>query len=70
MTEDETPLDDRKLRVEVSSPTIWQVIGAILITITAIWLIAQARGLVSMLAVWFFFSLALQPGVNRLHRDS
>ena len=67
MAERETPATDR-VRVEVWSRSIWQVVGAVLITVTLIWLVFQARSLVGMLVVSFFFSLALQPAVNSLHR--
>ena len=47
---------------------IWQAIGAVLLTVIAIWAIFQARSLVSMLVISVFFSLALQPAVNSLVR--
>jgi predicted PurR-regulated permease PerM len=50
----------------ISTQTIWQSIGAILLTLLALWTITQARTLVSMLIISFFFSLAMQPAVNRL----
>jgi predicted PurR-regulated permease PerM len=50
----------------ISTQTIWQSIGAILLTLLAFWAITQARTLVSMLIISFFFSLAMQPAVNRL----
>ncbi|MCB1247581.1 MAG: AI-2E family transporter, partial [Acidimicrobiia bacterium] len=53
--------------VEISGKTIWQAIGAIVATIVLIMMIMKARNLVGMLAISFFFSLALQPAVNRLH---
>jgi predicted PurR-regulated permease PerM len=52
--------------VRISSKSIWQAIGAVLATILAIILLQRASGLVSMLGISFFFSLALQPAVNRL----
>jgi predicted PurR-regulated permease PerM len=52
--------------VLVSTQTIWQSIGAIVLTLFAFWAIAEARTLVSMLIISFFFSLAMQPAVNRL----
>jgi predicted PurR-regulated permease PerM len=56
-------------RIELSARSIWQVIGAILVTMLALWATGEARHLLSMLAISFFFSLALQPGVVRLvHR--
>ena len=53
-------------RAEITGKTIWQAIGAVLITLFALWALNQARGLVSMLAIAFFFSLALEPGVRAL----
>jgi predicted PurR-regulated permease PerM len=53
-------------QILISTQTIWQSIGAILLTLLAFWAIGQARTLVSMLVISFFFSLAMQPAVNRL----
>lgn len=53
-------------RVEITGKIIWQAIGAVLTTLVALWAVNQARGLVSMLAIAFFFSLALEPGVRWL----
>jgi predicted PurR-regulated permease PerM len=50
----------------ISTQTIWQSIGAVLLTLLAFWAITQARTLVSILIISFFFSLAMQPAVNRL----
>jgi predicted PurR-regulated permease PerM len=52
--------------VEVSGKLIWQAIGAVLATLFMLWAINQARGVVSMVAISFFFSLALDPAVRRL----
>ena len=53
-------------RIEVSGTIVWQAIGAVLATIVGIWALNQARGVVSMIAIAFFFSLALEPGVRAL----
>jgi predicted PurR-regulated permease PerM len=53
-------------RVEITGRIIWQTIGAVLVTLVALWAINQARSLVSMLAIAFFFGLALEPGVRAL----
>ena len=53
-------------QVEISGKFIWQAIGAVLATLLLLWAISEARGLVSMIAISFFFSLALEPGVRRL----
>jgi len=51
------------LQIAIGWKTIWKVIGAILITIFALWAAGQMSTLLSMLAISFFFSLALQPAV-------
>jgi predicted PurR-regulated permease PerM len=53
---------------EISTRSIWQVIGAILLTLIGIVLVLRARDLVGMLIISVFFSLALVPLVERLHR--
>lgn len=55
-----------KLQVEIEARIIWQAIGAVLSTFVLIWALNEARGIVSMVAISFFFSLALDPGVRRL----
>lgn len=56
----------RPTRIEVSGAIVWQAIGAVLATIVGIWALNQARGVVSMIAIALFFSLALEPGVRAL----
>ncbi|MCP4968001.1 MAG: AI-2E family transporter, partial [bacterium] len=41
-------------------------IGAVLTTLVLLWALNQARGIVSMVAISFFFSLALEPAVRKL----
>ena len=53
--------------VRIAAQSVWQAIGAVLVTVILIWMVFKARSLVSMLVLSFFFSLALQPIVNRLH---
>ena len=55
-------------KISVSTRTMWQFVGVVLITLTAIWAIDQARSVVSMLVISWFFSLALVPGVDHFHR--
>ena len=55
-------------RISVSTRTMWRFVGVVLITLAAIWAIGQARSVVSMLFISWFFSLALVPGVDHLHR--
>ena len=54
------------LEVRISGKTIWQVIGAILLTLGLLWVINAAWGVVSMVLISFFFSLALDPAVRSL----
>lgn len=53
--------------IRISGKTIWQAIGAVIATLVVIWMLFKASNLVGMLVLSFFFSLALQPAVNRLH---
>ena len=54
------------LRIEISPRTVWHTIGAVLLTVVLLQAGAAARGLVSMVALAFFFSLALDPAVRWL----
>jgi predicted PurR-regulated permease PerM len=54
------------LRIEIGGRTIWQVIGAILATLALLRAAGAARSLLSMVALSFFFSLALDPAVRWL----
>jgi len=49
--------------VIIDGKFIWQAIGAILVTLLALWAFNQARTLVALIFMSFFFSLALQPAV-------
>ncbi|MEN8235643.1 MAG: AI-2E family transporter, partial [Actinomycetota bacterium] len=51
------------LTIRLDDKTIWQVIGAILFTLAALWAVREMSGLLLMLGLAFFFSLALQPAV-------
>jgi len=53
---------------KISTRSIWQVIGAILLTLVGIILVYRARDLVAMLIISLFFSLALIPLVEKLHK--
>ena len=55
------------LRVEIGGRTVWRVIGAILLTMVLLNLGRAASGLLTMVALAFFFSLALDPAVRWLH---
>lgn len=67
MNEEPTGRPDRVV-IRVDGKTMWQVIGAILATVVAVWALGQARSLVSMVVFSLFMSLAMQPAVNFLHR--
>jgi predicted PurR-regulated permease PerM len=54
---------------EISSRSIWQVIGAVLLTIVGLTVIDRTRHLLVQLAIAFFFALAIIPLVERLHRN-
>ena len=53
-------------RIEIEAKIIWQAIGAVLLTLVLLWATNQASTLVAMVAIAFFFSLALDPGVRWL----
>ena len=55
------------VRFEVAGRTIWQVIGALLVTLFALRIVAATGALLAMVALSFFFSLALDPAVRWLH---
>lgn len=53
----------------VSARTIWRVIAMVLLTLAGLVVLYRARDLVGMLIISIFFSLALIPLVERLHRN-
>ena len=53
-------------RIEIAAKTIWQVLGAILLTLAVVRAASAAQGLLVLVALAFFFSLALEPAVQRL----
>ncbi len=57
---------NERVTVSVDPKSVWKIIAAILITLLALWVIEAASHLLVMLALSFFFSLALQPAVLRL----
>lgn len=61
----ETP-SSRTVTIRIDPKTIWRIIGAILTTMLALWIIGEASRLLIILAMSFFFSLALQPAVLAL----
>lgn len=54
------------LRVEISGRTIWQAIGAVLLTLVLIRAAIAMRPVLFLVAMAFFFSLALDPAVSAL----
>jgi predicted PurR-regulated permease PerM len=64
---DPVPVADSRVRVELSTRSIWQVIGAVLATVALLAAAGAARSLLGMIAISFFFSLAMEPAVRRLH---
>ena len=61
----ETPFGDPspKFYIAIGWQTIWKFIAAVLVTLLALWAGGEMANLLSMLAISFFFSLALQPAV-------
>ncbi|MCP4224634.1 MAG: AI-2E family transporter, partial [Actinomycetia bacterium] len=55
-------------KIEIEGRIIWQAIGAVLTTLFLLWAFNQARSIISMVAISFFFSLALEPLVRGLTR--
>jgi len=62
---EEKPFGDPtpNFHISIGWQTIWKVIAAILITLLALWAAGEMSTLLSMLAISFFFSLAMQPAV-------
>lgn len=61
-----TSKDQKSVLVHIDPKSVWKVIFAILATMLALWVVGEASDLLVMLALSFFFSLALQPAVLRL----
>jgi predicted PurR-regulated permease PerM len=57
------PGNSKTVTVEVSSNIIWKIIYAVLGTLAVLWAIGEAKSLVALVGMSFFFSLALQPAV-------
>ena len=53
---------------EVSTRTLWKIVGVVVIVLVGFIVIQRARDLVSMLIISIFFSLALVPLVERMHK--
>lgn len=63
-----TPPRPQPVVVRIDATTIWQVIGAVVLTLVAIWILNRAETIVSMVVFSIFLSLSLQPAVNAIHR--
>ena len=61
---DDLQPDADSVTVQIDGRIVWQAIGAIVLTGFVIWMVTLASSLVAMLAIAFFFSLALDPGVR------
>jgi predicted PurR-regulated permease PerM len=62
-TETSKTEDIPQVRITFQTRTLWKIAGVILAVLIAIWAIREASTLVSLIAMSFFFSLALQPAV-------
>jgi predicted PurR-regulated permease PerM len=49
--------------IRVDPRSVWRIIGALLATSLALWAIGEAQHLLILVAMSFFFSLAMQPAV-------
>lgn len=63
-----TPPRPQPVVVRIDAKTIWQVIGAVVLTLVAIWTLHRAETIVSIVVFSIFLSLSLQPAVNAIHR--
>jgi predicted PurR-regulated permease PerM len=55
--------DIPRVRIAFETHTLWKVAGVILAVLIGLWAIREASSLVVLVAMSFFFSLALQPAV-------
>lgn len=53
---------------EVSSRTLWKIVGVVIVVLVGFILLQRAASLVSMLVISMFFSLALVPLVENIHK--
>lgn len=63
-----TPRRPQPVVIRIDAKSIWQVIGAVVLTLAAIWVLRRAGTIVSMVVFSIFLSLALQPAVNAIRR--
>jgi len=60
--------DTRVVIFQISRRSIWTIIGAVIVALVGVFAVREARSLISMLIISFFFSLALEPAITHLHR--
>jgi predicted PurR-regulated permease PerM len=65
--EPDAPRTRPELQIEVSARSIWQAIAAVLATLALLWAASRMSTLLTLLAIAFFFSLAMEPAVRQLH---
>ncbi|MEE8457456.1 MAG: AI-2E family transporter [Acidimicrobiia bacterium] len=65
-SQSDTEKQSQFVTIRIDPRSIWKIIGAILITMLSLWVIGEASHLLVIVALSFFFSLALQPAVLRL----
>jgi len=53
----------KSLSITIDGGFVWKTIAAILITMAVLWAVGEAKSLVALVGMSFFFSLALQPAV-------
>jgi len=55
--------NSKSLSITIDGGFVWKTIAAILITMAVLWAVGEAKSLVALVGMSFFFSLALQPAV-------
>jgi predicted PurR-regulated permease PerM len=63
----DTDGDARVVTFQISRRSIWAIIGAVILALLGVFMVREARSLISMLIISFFFSLALEPAVTYFH---
>jgi len=57
-----------RVEIDIRMRTVWRIVIALLIAWILLWAVVQAASLLELVALSFFFSLALLPGVLLLQR--
>lgn len=63
-----TPTASPTVVAEISWQSAWRLVAVVVATLGVYVMVTSARTLVAMLAISFFFSLALEPAVRALHK--